>query len=70
MVVAHDGVLRLALLALLGLPLAAFWRLPIVLCGITVVTIDEGATALRAHNLAEHQDGPFGLPEAARPGAL
>ena len=69
-VVAHDGVLRLALLALLGLPLAAFWRLPIVLCGITIVTIDEGATALRAHNLAEHQEGPFSLPEAARPGAL
>jgi len=69
-VVAHDGVLRLALLALLGLPLGAFWRVPFVLCGITVVTIDGGATALRAHNLAEHLDGPIGQPEVARPGAL
>ena len=69
-VVAHDGVLRLALLALLGLPLGAFWRLPFVLCGITVVTIDGGATALRAHNLAEHLDEPVSQPEVARPGAL
>jgi broad specificity phosphatase PhoE len=68
--VAHDGVLRLALLALLGLPLGAFWRVPFVLCGITIVTIDGGATALRAHNLAEHLDGPVGQPEVARPGAL
>jgi probable phosphoglycerate mutase len=70
LVVAHDGVLRLALLALLGLPLGAFWRVPFVLCGITIVTIDGGATALRAHNLAEHLDGPVGQPEVARPGAL
>ncbi len=69
-VVAHDGVLRLALLSLLGLPLDAFWRLPFVLCGITAVTIDGGASALRAHNLAEHLDGPVGQPEIARPGAL
>lgn len=69
-VVAHDGVLRLGLLALLGLPLEAFWRLPFVLCGITVVTIDGGATALRAHNLAAHLDGPIAQPEAPRPGAF
>jgi probable phosphoglycerate mutase len=69
-VVAHDGVLRLALLSLLGLPLGAFWRVPFVLCGITVVTIDRGATALRAHNLAGHLDAAIGRPEVARPGAL
>jgi len=69
-VVAHDGVLRLALLALLGLQLDAFWRVPFVLCGISVVTIDGGAAALRAHNLAEHLDGPIGEPEAPRPGAF
>lgn len=68
--VAHDGVLRLALLALLGLPVSAFWRLPFVLCGISVVTIDGGAVALRAHNLAEHLDGPIGRAEPAPPGAL
>jgi len=68
--VAHDGVLRLAVLALLGLPLDAFWRLPFVLCGLTVVTIDGGAAALRAHNLAEHLAAPPTLPEPPRPGAL
>jgi len=69
-IVAHDGVLRLALLALLGLPLSAFWRLPFVLCGISVATIDAGAVALRAHNLAEHLGEPIGLSETPRPGAL
>ena len=69
-VVAHDGVLRLALLALLGLPLDAFWRVPFVLCGISVVTIDGGAAALRAHNLAAHLDGPIGEPETPRSGAF
>jgi phosphoserine phosphatase len=70
-VVAHDGVLRLALLALLDLPLGSFWRLPFVLCGLSVVTLDGGAAALRAHNLAEHLKGmAAGPPERARPGAL
>jgi len=69
-IVAHDGVLRLSLLALLGLPLGAFWRLPFVLCGLTVVTLDGGAAALRAHNLAQHLAGAGDGPEKARPGAL
>ena len=70
-VVAHDGVLRLALLALLDLPMASFWRLPFVLCGMSVVTVDGGAAALRAHNLADHLKGmAAGPPERARPGAL
>ena len=70
-VVAHDGVLRLALLALLDLPLVSFWRLPFVLCGMSVVTLERGSAALRAHNLAEHLKGSAaGPPERARPGAL
>jgi probable phosphoglycerate mutase len=70
-VVAHDGVLRLALLALLDLPMGSFWRLPFVLCGVSVVTLDGGAVALRAHNLAEHLSGTAAGPaERARPGAL
>jgi broad specificity phosphatase PhoE len=52
--VAHDGIFRLALLALLGVPLARFWSFPFVLCGITVVELAGGRVTLVAHNLAEH----------------
>jgi broad specificity phosphatase PhoE len=53
-VVAHDGILRLALLSLLGIPLERFWTVPFVLCGITVLELRHGSATLRAHNLAEH----------------
>ncbi|MGC8634625.1 MAG: NAD(P)-dependent oxidoreductase [Candidatus Limnocylindrales bacterium] len=53
-VVAHEGLLRVLLLALLDLPLAAFWRLPLGLCAISVVEIRDGRPALRAHNLQGH----------------
>ncbi|MEJ7753492.1 MAG: histidine phosphatase family protein [Candidatus Limnocylindrales bacterium] len=53
-IVAHDGVLRLALMALLGVPITRFWSFPFVLCGISVVEIAEGRTILRAHNVAGH----------------
>jgi broad specificity phosphatase PhoE len=52
--VAHDGIFRLALLALLGLPLERFWSFPFVLCGISVVELRSERAALIAHNLAEH----------------
>jgi len=52
--VAHDGIFRLALLALLAMPLDRFWSLPFNLCGVTVVSLYEGAATLRAHNLSEH----------------
>jgi probable phosphoglycerate mutase len=65
--VAHDGLLRLLLLDLLGLPLDAFWSFPFLLCGITIVELRSGVARLRAHNLADHLDGlvpqaPGGLP--------
>jgi broad specificity phosphatase PhoE len=54
LLVAHDGIFRLALLALLGLPLDRFWAFPFVLCGITVLELRDGRVSLIAHNLAEH----------------
>ncbi|HEY3522782.1 MAG TPA: histidine phosphatase family protein [Candidatus Limnocylindrales bacterium] len=52
--VAHDGVFKVALLGLLGLGPDAFWRFPFVLGGITIVEIRGGRPVLRAHNLADH----------------
>jgi broad specificity phosphatase PhoE len=52
--VGHDGVFKVALLALLELPAAAFWRFPFVLAGITIVEVRGGRAVLRAHNLADH----------------
>jgi hypothetical protein len=54
MVVGHDGVFKVVLLTLLGLPLGAFWTFPFALCGITVVELREGRGRLRAHNLVDH----------------
>jgi phosphoserine phosphatase len=53
-VVGHDGVFKVALLALLDLPLARFWVLPFALCGITVVEIRNGRPRLRLHNATDH----------------
>jgi len=52
--VAHDGIFRLALLTLLAMPLARFWSLPFNLCSITIVGLHDGVATLRAHNLGEH----------------
>ncbi len=53
-VVAHDGIFRLSLIRLLGLPLERFWSFPFNLASITVVTLHNGVASLRAHNLSEH----------------
>ena len=53
-VVAHDGILRLALLHLLRVPLEAYWSFPFALCAVTIVELRDGRARLRAHNLAEH----------------
>ena len=53
-VVGHDGVFKVALLALLDLPLARFWTMPFALCGITVVEIRNGRPRLRLHNATDH----------------
>ncbi|HET7678232.1 MAG TPA: histidine phosphatase family protein [Candidatus Limnocylindrales bacterium] len=52
--VAHDGIFRLALLGLLGIPYERFWSFPFVLCGISVVDLAAGRASLAAHNLADH----------------
>jgi probable phosphoglycerate mutase len=53
-VVGHDGVFKVTLLALLDLPLARFWTFPFALCGITVVEIRNGRPRLRLHNATDH----------------
>jgi probable phosphoglycerate mutase len=53
-IVAHDGVFKVAALTLLDLPLERFWTLPFALCGISVIELRGGRPSLRAHNLTEH----------------
>jgi broad specificity phosphatase PhoE len=53
-VVGHDGVFKVAMLALLDMPLARFWTLPFALCGISVVEIRNGRPRLRVHNATDH----------------
>ena len=53
-VVAHDGVLRLLMLDLLGVDLGRFWSFPFALAAISVLDLGGGLVRLRAHNLAEH----------------
>lgn len=64
-VVAHDGIFRIALLTLLDLPLERFWSLPFGLCAISVLTLHNRVAALRAHNLAEHLAPLTTMPEAS-----
>ncbi len=54
LIVGHDGIFRLTLINLLGLPLERFWSFPFILAGISVVTLHSGFAALRAHNLSDH----------------
>jgi probable phosphoglycerate mutase len=53
-IVAHDGILRLLVLALLDLPLERFWSFPFRLGGVTLVELRAGRAQLLAHNLAGH----------------
>lgn len=68
--VGHDGALKVALLAMLDLPLDGFWRFPFALCGISVIEIRAGRPRLRAHNLTDHlaplDDEPAEAIEADR----
>ncbi len=52
--VGHDGVFKIVMLTLFGLPLDRFWMFTFALCGISVVEIRAGRAVLRAHNLTEH----------------
>jgi len=52
--VGHDGVFKVVLLTLFGIPLEHFWTFSFDLCGITVVDFRGGRAVLHAHNLGEH----------------
>lgn len=52
--VGHDGVFKVVLLTLFGLPLTEFWMFSFGLTGITVVELRGGRPVLRAHNLTGH----------------
>lgn len=54
LLVGHDGVFKVLLLALLDLPLTRFWTFPFALGGLTIVEIRGGRGRLRAHNLVDH----------------
>ena len=71
LLVGHDGVFKVVLLALLDLPLERFWSFAFGLTGITIVGIHDGVVVLQAHNLLDHlaplQDaGPGDDEEADR----
>jgi broad specificity phosphatase PhoE len=72
LLVGHDGVFKIVLLALLDLPLERFWSFAFGLTGITIVGIHDGAVILGAHNLLDHlgplQDASSGDDEAADAG--
>jgi len=53
-VVGHDGIFKVSLLTLFGLPLERFWMWTMDLCAITVVEFRAGRAVLRAHNLTGH----------------
>ncbi len=53
-VVAHDGVLRLLMLDLLGISIEHFWSFPLALASVSVLDLSAGVVRLRAHNLDEH----------------
>jgi len=52
--VGHDGIFKLALLALFDLPLERFWWITFPLAGITIVELRAGRPVLRAHGLMDH----------------
>jgi broad specificity phosphatase PhoE len=54
LLVGHDGAFKVALLALLGLPLGRFWTFTQTTTGIAVLDIRNGRTVLRAWNRTEH----------------
>jgi broad specificity phosphatase PhoE len=75
-VVAHDGVFKVALLTLFDLPLDRFWMWSMDLGGISVIEFRAGRPVLRAHNLTAHVAGLLGNAnvvddeERSRSGAL
>lgn len=54
LLVGHDGVFKVTLLALLDLPLERFWSFPFALAGISVVEVRAGRARFRLHNATDH----------------
>ncbi len=54
LIVGHDGVFKVVMLTLFGIPLTHFWMFTMALTGITVVELRGGRPVLRAANLTEH----------------
>ena len=77
LLVGHDGVFKVVLLALLNLPIERFWSFGFGLTGITIVSFHDGLPVLRAHNLQDHLGPlqaadmtPDGSPDRGASGAL
>ena len=74
--VGHDGVFKVVLLTLFGLPLERFWMWSSELCGISIVEYRAGRPLIRAMNLTEHlaglldQDAQAETEARSRSGAL
>ena len=70
-VVAHDGVFKIALLTLFDLPIDRFWMWTMDLCGISVVELRAGRPVLRLYNSTAHlaalaaEPGPVATASAA-----
>ena len=52
--VGHDGVFKVAMLTLFGLPFTQFWTFTLALTGMTVVEFRGGRPTVCAANLTEH----------------
>ena len=52
--VGHDGIFKVVLLALLGLPLERFWSFTQATAGIAVIDLRNGRAVVRAWNRTEH----------------
>jgi hypothetical protein len=52
--VAHDGVFKVALLTLFDLPLERFWMWSMDLCAVSVIEIRAGQPVVRAYNHTGH----------------
>jgi probable phosphoglycerate mutase len=52
--VGHDGIFKVVLMALLGLPLERFWSFTQATTGIAVVDLRNGRAVVRAWNRTEH----------------
>ena len=64
LLVGHDGIFKVAMLALLELPIERFWTFPWGLTGISVVELVDGRAVLRAHDLTDHL-APLQIAESA-----